>query len=81
MEIICNGQIIPFANIMTIHWNNEEVPQVFRKMNKVVTDRLTSNIEHLVPAHYIEGIISIFPLKTKIANKSAYIVIPYKFVL
>ena len=79
LEIIADGNIIPFAIISPIHWNNKPTPQVNLALGKVVTNLKPNDTLYFVPADQLIGIISLFPLQQLNSEEQIYAVIPYKF--
>ena len=79
LEIITDGNIIPFAIISPIHWNNKPTPQVNLALGKVVTNLKPNDTLYFVPADQLIGIISLFPLQQLNSEEQIYAVIPYKF--
>ena len=81
LEIIIDEQVFPFAAISPIHWNNKSTPQINLSLGKVITNLKPNNILYIIPATYLNGIISLFPLKQLIFGEEVYVVSSYKFQL
>ena len=80
LEIIVDGNIIPFAIISPIHWNNKPSPQVNLALGKVVTNLKPNDVLYFVPADQLIEIISLFPLQQLNSEEQIYAVIPYKLL-
>ncbi len=79
VEVCVQARIFAFAAVTPIHWNNAVVPQIYKPLNRAITNLQPTTTLYLVPANYLNGIMSIFPLKEQIQNQDTYVVIPYKF--